>query len=122
VNELRGKIKELRKTHTIPEIATLLKISTHKVAYYSEDGRHYRERKRLERRNFLTELKREYGGKCCTCGYNKNLAALCFHHVKDKLHEVADLARNSRFTLAREEAKKCILLCANCHTELHNPN
>jgi predicted HNH restriction endonuclease len=29
---------------------------------------------------------------------------------------------NRRFAAVKEEIKKCILVCANCHTELHNPH
>lgn len=73
-----------------------------------------------------TLIKLEYvkklGGKCAVCGYNKNLSALVFHHVNDK--KLSLTARTfSRFDehIINDEIKKCILLCHNCHSELHHP-
>lgn len=66
------------------------------------------------------------GSKCSnkSCGYNKNIAALCFHHIDEstKLFEL-DLRAfsNSSPELLHDEIKKCILLCHNCHMELHYP-
>lgn len=65
------------------------------------------------------------GGKCNRCGYNKNYAALQFHHINPKEKSFnLDLRKcsNSSWNNLLEEAKKCELLCANCHFEHHNPN
>lgn len=79
----------------------------------------------------LRGLKRKYeyilkrGGKCECCGYNKNLAALEFHHInpEDKEFQI-DLRTFSNHSLDKlePELEKCKLLCANCHRELHNSN
>jgi hypothetical protein len=64
------------------------------------------------------------GGECILCGYSKNSAALCFHHRNpdDKLFglDVRSCSNRSE-TVIIAEAKKCDLLCMNCHTEVHNP-
>lgn len=64
------------------------------------------------------------GGKCANCGYNTNMAALHFHH-KDSYQKSFKLdlriLSNRRWSAIVEEAKKCALLCANCHLEAHNP-
>lgn len=68
----------------------------------------------------LIELK---GGKCERCGYSKNMAALEFHHIKseEKEHPMdSRFLANSSMETILEEADKCILLCANCHREVHN--
>lgn len=74
------------------------------------------------RRLYLIHLK---GGKCSCCGYSKNTAALAFHHVdtENKLFQISirECSNNSMKTLLNELAK-CILLCHNCHAELHNPD
>lgn len=65
------------------------------------------------------------GGKCNRCGYNKNYAALQFHHINPKEKEFnIDIRKCSNYNWDRllDEAKKCELLCANCHFEHHNPN
>ena len=63
-----------------------------------------------------------FGGKCCKCGYNKNLAALCFHHRDPTIKEYNWLKlRLFSWEIIIKELKKCDLLCNNCHAELHWP-
>lgn len=62
------------------------------------------------------------GGKCTICGYNKNITALVFHHVHEKTMSMS--SSNLAATAMRQvtdEMNKCILLCHNCHSELHYP-
>lgn len=76
----------------------------------------------FERKKELISMK---GGKCQICGYNKNYAALTFHHRDPELKEIALDARSlSNITMTRllAEIEKCDLLCANCHLEHHNPH
>jgi hypothetical protein len=64
------------------------------------------------------------GGRCAICGYNKNLAALVFHHTdtaeKDFKLDMRSLS-NRKLEPVLAEINKCILVCANCHAEIHNP-
>lgn len=63
------------------------------------------------------------GGACEICGYCKNIAALEFHHKNPEEKEFnIDMRKFSNMTLEKLEAEleKCILVCANCHRELHN--
>jgi predicted nucleic acid-binding Zn ribbon protein len=65
------------------------------------------------------------GGCCQQCGYDNNVAALAFHHKNPDEKERRLTSREmSNGTLEDIviEADKCILLCHNCHTELHNPD
>lgn len=69
------------------------------------------------------ELIKSHGGKCEICGYNKNLAALEFHHINPEEKEFQlDLRHLSNTNLDKleKEINKCQLLCANCHREIHN--
>ena len=63
------------------------------------------------------------GGKCSICGYSINLAALVFHHKGNK-HFQLDVRSlsNRRIESINSEVSKCILLCNNCHAEVHNPS
>jgi len=66
------------------------------------------------------ELKNMLGGKCSKCGYNKCIQALEFHHMGvDKEGHITKIIKNSSRQKALKEVKKCILVCANCHRELH---
>lgn len=71
-----------------------------------------------------TSLVAQLGGRCSICGYSKNSSALAFHHInpKDKSFSL-DLRSMSNRKQVRidEEVAKCVLICHNCHAELHNP-
>ena len=71
------------------------------------------------------ELVSSMGGRCSICGYHKNLASLVFHHTdskdKDFKLDMRSLS-NRKFETVLEELDKCILVCHNCHAELHNPH
>ena len=68
---------------------------------------------------YIKLIKKQYGGKCQICGYNKCLSALEFHHLNP--NEKENIVSNSYGTVkdSIKEAKKCILVCANCHREIH---
>lgn len=62
------------------------------------------------------------GGACQNCGYDKCARALCFHHLDPSKKE---MEINSSFAarsqkVRQAELDKCILLCANCHMEVHD--
>ena len=76
-----------------------------------------------KRRRLLKQKAVEYkGNSCINCGYNKCLAALEFHHIDPTQKDFA--LSNDGHTRSWEEIKneldKCILVCANCHREIHN--
>lgn len=75
----------------------------------------------ISRRNKIARLKDHYGGKCMICGYNKCLDALDFHHLEtDKKEFSIREKRNASWDKLIEETKKCIMVCANCHREIHS--
>lgn len=61
-----------------------------------------------------------FGGKCTVCGYSKCLAALEFHHVDNKEEAPSYVIYRWSWKRAKKELKKCILVCANCHREIHH--
>ena len=75
-----------------------------------------RRRKQLKQKALIYK-----GSKCCICGYNKYEGALEFHHLepdkKDFSLSVRGLTRSWERIVV--ELDKCILVCANCHRELH---
>jgi hypothetical protein len=64
-------------------------------------------------------LVEEAGGCCAVCGYDRCIVNLTFHHVNPK-EKSFDMSMRVGKALARfqEEAKKCVLVCANCHGEI----
>lgn len=61
------------------------------------------------------------GGKCAICGYNRCMRALVFHHIdetkKDFGFSYKGVCRN--WELVKKELDKCVLVCSNCHMEIH---
>lgn len=63
-----------------------------------------------------------FGGRCKRCGYSRCLSALTFHHKnKDKEFGLSARGLTRAFSKLVKEAKKCELICANCHAEEHSP-
>ena len=73
-------------------------------------------KRRWESRKELLEM---MGGKCTKCGFRGNPASLQFHHVDPTQKKYSLYSKNLLRADRYEEAKKCILLCANCHIEEH---
>jgi hypothetical protein len=76
-------------------------------------------KRRKKLRKMAVDLK---GGKCEICGYSRCPEALEFHHIDQSGKEFG--ISDSGYTRSRErikkELEKCILLCANCHREVHS--
>jgi transposase-like protein len=94
--------------------------------FWMERRGHYRCRRcRSEavtrrRRKVKDILVREAGGSCRICGYDRYQGALEFHHLdpREKDFGLSTLGVTRSIARAREEARKCILVCANCHAEV----
>lgn len=121
---MKKQIIDLKnKGKSYNEICEILKCSKSTVAWHCskkvrENSYVYRNKNRRKNRK---ELKISFGAKCCVCGYDKCLSSLHFHH-KDKQTKVGIISyiiNNVGLAAAREESKKCILVCGNCHGELH---
>ena len=77
--------------------------------------------------DYVRKLKRkavEYkGGECQECGYKKNYAALDFHHLNPKEKDVNwNTSRHWSWNRLVKELDKCVLVCHNCHAEIHYPD
>jgi len=83
--------------------------------YHSQTIRAYRRK---------LSLIEQAGGSCKRCGYNKNIAALEFHHIDPTQKESKldmRILSNRNIDYINQEFSKCELLCSNCHREEHNP-
>lgn len=74
------------------------------------------------RRRRKENLIKVMGSKCAICGYDKAIGALEFHHLVPEEKSYGLSAQGTCHDLERdlEEVQKCILVCANCHREIHN--
>jgi hypothetical protein len=101
------------------------------VVYCEKNKKHiqeyairYHKAKNSKKRNNYKELKeqiiKDLGGKCTICNGVFHSAAFDFHHInpKEKDHSIRHLMWRKK-TTRDEELKKCILICSNCHRELH---
>jgi len=58
---------------------------------------------------------------CSICGYNKCARALDFHHPNDKEFDISRAVLNhTNIDKIKKEMEKCIIVCKNCHTEIHS--
>jgi len=99
----------------------------HGETEYVLEGRNYYRCKKCrsnsvtKRRHVVkSKLINEFGGKCKICSYNKCVRALEFHHIdsSEKNFGLAHKGFSRNYKKSLEEAKKCILVCANCHREI----
>lgn len=127
------KIQEFYLTHTQTETAKQFNISRTSVVRYCPNKRvpltaeESRKRNYLRIKNSRLELKTkavEYkGGKCEKCGYSKCIQALDFHH-KNPTHKDFSISQTRLYYAwdkIKKELDKCLLVCSNCHREIHNP-
>jgi len=87
------------------------------------DRAEYLKRAVDKRRKMIRKMAIEYkGGRCAICGYNKSINALEFHHFDSGKKDFGISAKG--YTRSWEQVKrelgKCVLLCSNCHREVHD--
>lgn len=99
----------------------------HGVTEFVLEGRGYYRCKRCRgdavaerRRAVKRRLVEEAGGACALCGYGRWIGALQFHHLDpaSKEFHLAERGYSRSLARSRAEARKCVLLCANCHAEV----
>ncbi len=61
------------------------------------------------------------GKKCIFCSYNKYEGALEFHHKvsSTKKFGISQKGYTRSWKVVKDELDKCILVCSNCHKEVH---
>lgn len=101
----------------------------HGETTYVLDGRGYYRCRRCRaeavsrrRRKVKETLVREAGGACAICGYGESRRALHFHHLEPSEKRMEINAKGIALSLKtlRAEARKCVLLCSNCHAEVED--
>lgn len=94
---------------------------------YRKCGKHkngtqkYRPTCKVCEKDVIVNIIKEIHGDCCTnCGYDKLFSALDLHHLDpDQKEYQVSAMKGYPISRVRDEIKKCVLLCSNCHRELH---
>lgn len=72
---------------------------------------------RIRKKDNLLDYK---GGKCQVCSYDKSRSALHFHHINPLEKDFQISGKSYSFERLKSEVDKCILVCSNCHCEIHD--
>jgi len=116
VSEKFGWSINIIKKHIKPFKNTLTK-EEHKIKR-KKDITNAVIRWRKDKKNKLVEYK---GGKCQVigCGYNKCNDSLSFHHINPNNKDFSISRKSYSYERLKQEVDKCILVCNNCHGEIH---
>ena len=89
---------------------------------YSDRREYLKEAVSKRRKDLLKKAVEYKGGRCKICGYNKSKRALVFHHFDSAKKSFGISARGMTRAWAKvqKELDKCVLLCSNCHSEVHD--
>ena len=125
--------KHLEKwTNTEKTCSKCLLLKKYSDFYFNKkENRLYRYCKQCSKqydKNKIAKFKQlclEYlGSKCNSCGYDKCQASLDFHHENPNIKKFnINQKKQMKLTdVIKKELDKCIILCSNCHRELHYLN
>lgn len=106
---VRYWLKKYKLKTIVRKKLTAEQLSKNRVFYVS--------RRRKELKIKAIEYK---GGVCSRCGYDKCTDAFDFHHVLgEKDFGIGSKGYTRSWERVKIELDKCILVCANCHREIH---
>lgn len=118
---LRG-LKGTREVVVCSKPCKTALISQRLKNYYKNQYKVGKDKKETKYSRVKKELVEIAGGKCVICGYNKCLSSLHFHH-KNPQEKTFAISRSLCRSRTKEELlteiNKCLLVCSNCHGELH---
>ena len=88
---------------------------------YADRRRYLIDAVRKRRQKIRLMAIRHKGGRCSRCGYDQCVEALEFHHLDpaEKDFGISEKGYTRSWNRVLAELEKCILVCANCHRELH---
>jgi restriction endonuclease S subunit len=109
-----GSVKKVArlKGHSFETVKKYITVKIKKKVSKSEAVIDWRRRTKVK----LVEYK---GGKCQICDYNKSINALQFHHLNPNEKDFTISGKSLSFERLKNEVDKCVLVCSNCHSEIH---
>jgi hypothetical protein len=112
-----------KEKNTLHSMCKECKREMDRNAYSSNsNGRKHKIRERAdsskdELTKYVNELKKK--SSCEKCGESR-WYVLDFHHIGEKKNGIAIMMRKGSMNSLLKEISKCIILCSNCHRELHH--
>lgn len=128
VKELTPKLKEeIQKKYdeigNIKKIAKIYHISYERLKKFIIFKNNIKVKRKRDTSSYRQIIKKQMidykGGRCKICGYNKCVEALEFHHLNPNEKDFNISGGTKSFKKLKPEIDKCILICANCHREIH---
>ena len=123
------KIKTIKETSeqfnvSITTVKKYCGTKTNKPKYTLEEKRRKNAEAVSRRRKKIKLMAVEYkGGKCQNpeCGYLKYVGNLEFHHLEPSKKDfgIASNGHTVSWDKIKNELDKCIMVCSNCHGEIH---
>jgi hypothetical protein len=122
-------IKTYEETNSVRQTSKILKVTRDTVNKYVKINRKKSDLSRDQQlsKNVIEWRKRkkielvDYKGGCCQlCGYDRCIEALEFHHNDPNEKDFTISGKSWSFERLKVEADKCILVCSNCHKEIHS--
>ena len=120
IEEIQAKYNEIGN---LKKVVKLYHISFERLSKVIKHGREKKvsnveavESWRKRKKKTLVEYK---GGKCQCCGYSRCIEALEFHHLNPNIKNFTISGKSKSFNSLKSEVDKCILVCSNCHKEIH---
>lgn len=122
-------IKTYEETNSVRQTSKILKVTRDTVNKYVKINRKKSDLSRDQQlsKNVIEWRKRKkielvaYKGGCCQlCGYDRCIEALEFHHNDPNEKDFTISGKSWSFERLKVEADKCILVCSNCHKEIHS--
>lgn len=124
INILYNELKSIRK------VSEKLNISRKSISKYlnikidklnSDELKKHKVKNVIEWRIRVKKKLVEYkGGKCEKCGYGRCIEALEFHHINSDEKDFTISGKSWSYERLKKESDKCILVCSNCHKEIHS--
>ena len=128
-DSVKKSIHEYYKTHNASQTAKKFKVCRSTVKKYG--GSKYTpacKGIKVSRKKAVYNWRRKakkkalelMGGMCQNCGYNKCARSLTFHHVNPMEKDFNIAGISISWHKIKMELKKCVLVCSNCHGEIHD--
>jgi DNA-binding Lrp family transcriptional regulator len=119
--------EEFKKIGMYKTVAKNLNTTYDTVKKYTKGLDEFRTIKKITKSQPVVEWRRRTkiklvnykGGKCEKCGYDKCVDALEFHHKLPNEKDFTISGKSWSFEKLKNEVDKCILVCSNCHKEIH---